>query len=188
MARPLSEDRRQAILTAATELVARQGLAAPTAEIAKQAGVPHGSVFTYFDTKAALLNALYLDLKTEISDAILAEMPAGDDLRASLRHLWVTWTHWGAANPSKRRAVAQLTVSDEITDLSRRAAEAAAEPALELIQRVSAAGALRETPPRYAAALVETMAATTMDFMIRDPAEAELLCEAGFEALWQALS
>ena len=63
MARPRNEDRRNAILSAATRVIASQGLGAPTAGIAKEAGVSNGSLFVYFDTKATLLNELYVALK-----------------------------------------------------------------------------------------------------------------------------
>jgi AcrR family transcriptional regulator len=55
MARPLSEDKRTAILEAATEVVATLGLSAPTAKIAKGAGVAEGTLFTYFANKDELL-------------------------------------------------------------------------------------------------------------------------------------
>ena len=51
MARPLDENKRNAILAATTALIAERGLGASTAEIAKLAQIPHGSVFTYFGTK-----------------------------------------------------------------------------------------------------------------------------------------
>ncbi|MBI1285582.1 MAG: TetR family transcriptional regulator [Thiobacillus sp.] len=188
MARPRSEDKRNAILAATTDLVAEQGLGAATAEIAKRAGVPHGSVFTYFGTKSELLNAVYLELKTELINTVSAAMPAGDDTRLQLHHLWVSWTHWGASNPSKRRVLAQLSVSDQITELSRKAAYEGAGSSLALMRRASANGALRDAPLQYVGALVETSVATTTDFMIRDPAQADAFCKFGFEAVWRALS
>ena len=45
MARPRSEDKHQALLEAATEIVASHGLAAPTAQIARRAGVAEGTLF-----------------------------------------------------------------------------------------------------------------------------------------------
>ncbi|MDQ0513297.1 TetR/AcrR family transcriptional regulator [Ancylobacter amanitiformis] len=188
MARPRSEEKRDAILTAAMELVAEHGLGAATAEIAKRAKVPHGSVFTYFGTKSALLNELYVALKTELSDAILETMPGDGDVRAQLHHLWTSWTGWGVLNPSGRRALAQLGVSDQITDASRQAAAIVAGPAVDIVRRARSSGALRNAPLAYVGALVETMAGTTIDFMIRDRDNAESIREAGFEALWQAVS
>jgi AcrR family transcriptional regulator len=59
VARPKSEDKRNAILDTATLLFAGRGLtAAPTSEISKQAGVAEGTLFTYFKTKDDLINAL----------------------------------------------------------------------------------------------------------------------------------
>lgn len=58
MARPKSDEKRNAILLAATRVIVKQGLSAPTAGIAKKAGVPNGSLFTYFETKADLFNRL----------------------------------------------------------------------------------------------------------------------------------
>lgn len=79
MARPRSADRRQAILSAVTRVVAAQGLSAPTLAIAKAAGVSNGSLFVYFDAKAALLNELYVSLKTEMGTAAVDGLSVGSD-------------------------------------------------------------------------------------------------------------
>ena len=64
MARPKSEDKRNAILDAATRVFAERGLAAaPTSEISRRAGVADGTLFTYFKTKDDLINALYREIK-----------------------------------------------------------------------------------------------------------------------------
>jgi len=188
MARPRSEDKRNAILAAATLLVAEQGLGASTADIARQAGVPHGSVFTYFSTKAELLNALYIEIKSDLTAAVLVQVPADADPKARFRHLWQNWTHWGVANPLKRRALAQLGVSDLVSEASRKAAFELAEPMVDLVRMVSARGALRDLPLRYVGALLEACATTTMEFMTEDPPGSESICEAGFEAVWRAVS
>ena len=187
LARPLSEDKRNAILLAAAELVAREGLGAATAQIAKDAGVPHGSVFTYFSTKSELLNAVYRELKAELTGAVLGKLSSGDDTKAQLKQIWTTWTQWGVENPAKRRALAQLAASDEVTDLTRNAGHDAALPVMEIIWRVSSDGALAHVPRRYVGAVVEALATTTMEFMSESPKEAQAICQAGFEALWRGL-
>jgi len=58
MARPKSDDKKSAILAAATRVIFQQGLSAATALIAKEAGIATGSLFTYFATKSALFNQL----------------------------------------------------------------------------------------------------------------------------------
>ena len=63
-------------MAAATRIIVTQGLSAPTATIAKEAGVANGSLFTYFETKADLFNQLYLELKAEMASAALEGLPA----------------------------------------------------------------------------------------------------------------
>ena len=120
MARPLSEDKRTAILEAATEVVATLGLSAPTAKIAKGAGVAEGTLFTYFANKDELLNRLYLELKMDIRDAMMTGYPAGKSLIDRNRHVWDRYIGWGLAHPLKRRAMRQLVVSDRITEGSKK--------------------------------------------------------------------
>ena len=188
MARPKSDDKRNAILAATTDLVAELGLGAATAEIAKRAGVPNGSVFTYFETKTELLNVLYLELTKELTDAVVAAIPPGDDTRSQFHRLWLSWTQWGVSNPSKRRVQAQLNVSDQVTELNRTAAYDYAKSVFDLIQQAAASGVLRDAPVQYVGELVSAWAATTMDFMIGNPAKADAFCTFGFEAAWRALN
>jgi AcrR family transcriptional regulator len=102
MARPLSEDKRTAILEAATEVVAMLGVSAPTAKIANGAGVAEGTLFTYFANKDELLNRLYLELKMDLRDAMMTGYPAGKTLIERNRHIWDRYTGWGSAHPLKR--------------------------------------------------------------------------------------
>src|SRR5271170_4450457 len=114
MARPRSDERRSAIISAAIRVIAAQGLGAPTATISKQAGVSNGSLFTYFETKADLLNQLYVGLKTEMGAAALDGLPIDGDIREQMLHVWTHWLCW-ATCPEKRRTLAHLGVSDDIT-------------------------------------------------------------------------
>src|SRR5450830_469511 len=107
MARPRSEEKREAITTAAIRIIAEQGLSAPTAMIAKAAGVSNGALFTYFETKADLLNQLYVALKTELAAATTTGMPGAAGMREQLLHLWNSWVRWSISHPLKRRALAQ---------------------------------------------------------------------------------
>src|SRR6202035_5034802 len=105
MARPRSADKRTAILEAATEVVAALGVSAPTAKIARDAGVAEGTLFTYFANKDDLLNQLYLQLKADLSKAMVAGYPSGKGLRDRSRYVWDCYIGWGLANPMKRKAL-----------------------------------------------------------------------------------
>src|SRR4029077_73602 len=113
MAPPKSEDKRNAILDAATRLFAERGLAAaPTSEISNWAGVAEGSLFTYFRTKDELMNSLYREIKLELADAMMSDFPRKKNVRTRLRHVWDRYVKWGIANPSQRKVLAQLAVSE----------------------------------------------------------------------------
>lgn len=188
MARPRSDEKRSAIMAAATRVIAAQGLGAATATIASEAGVSNGSLFTYFATKADLLSQLYLELKTEMGAAALAGRRPEGDVRAEMLHVWRNWLRWAVSCPEKRRALAQLGVSDDIAPESREAAHEAMAGVAALLQRSRENGALREAPLAFVAALMSAMADATMDFMIADPANADRHCQTAFEALWRMLA
>ena len=64
MARPKSEDKKQALLEAATAAFAQSGIAAPRRRPSPAAPVwPRERCFRYFATKDELLNELYLAIK-----------------------------------------------------------------------------------------------------------------------------
>jgi AcrR family transcriptional regulator len=188
MARPRSDDKRAAIMSAAARVIASQGLGAPTATIAKEAGVSNGSLFTYFDTKADLLNQLYLELKTNMGAAALSGLPADGDVRERLLHLWSGWLRWAAACPEKRRALAQLGVSDEITASTHQAAGQALAGFARILERSRENGPMRDAPLTFVLSLANALGDTTIDFIIGDPDNADALGRAGFDALWRMIA
>jgi len=188
MARPRSEDRRSAIMAAATGVIAAQGLGAPTALIAKQAGVSNGSLFTYFETKAELINQLYVELKTEMALAAMAGVAANEDDRGQLAGLWSGWIGWATAEPDKRRTLAQLAVSDEIAAPSRDIGNRAMVGVAKIVERSRAQGPMRAAPLGLVTGLMTAAADATVDFIIRDPANAEAHSKSGFDAVWRMIA
>ena len=188
MARQKSDQKREAILEAAINVIAEQGLGAPTAAISKRAAVAHGSLFNYFATKNVLLNAVYMELTSELTDLVLEGLPKSAEVRRQLRHLWLRWTNWGVSNPKKWRTLAQLIVSDEISQASQSAAWEYTAVPIEVFRRASATGILRNQPADFVHGIAEALASATIDFMIKDPARAEAYCNAGFQTLWKALA
>jgi AcrR family transcriptional regulator len=186
MARPKSPDKRNAIMAAATRVIVTHGLSAPTAKIAQEAGISNGSLFTYFETKADLFNQLYLELKAELA-ASLAGFPAEAELRKQAFHVWSNWMDLAVSHSEKRRALAHLAVSDEITPATRAAAQKAMAGVAELLQRIRATGPLRDAPMDFVVALMNSLADATMDFMIHNPANAKKHCRLGFDALWRVV-
>ena len=172
-------------MDAAVRVIAREGLGAATATIAREAGVSNGSLFTYFATKTDLMNALYVGLKSEMAAAALEDLPGEADIRGQMFHMWSRWLHWVTRSPDKRRALAQLSVSGDITPASRESGHRIMADMAGLVQRSCETGPMRDAPPGLVVALMSAMADTTIDFMINDPANAETHCVAAFDALWR---
>jgi AcrR family transcriptional regulator len=188
MPRPRSDQKRNAILAAATRIIVMQGLSAPTAVIAKEAGVANGSLFTYFETKTDLFNHLYLVIKAEMAAASLKNFPVSAELHEQFFHVWRNWMNWALAHPDKRRALAQLSVSDEITPETRMVGHKTMAPVAELLERGRASGPMQKAPMGFVVALMNSVADATMDFMTQDPANAKKHCKVGFDALWRMLN
>jgi len=190
MARPRSEDKRNAILDAATRLFAERGLtAAPTSEISKLAGVAEGTLFTYFKTKDDLINALYREVKLELADAMMSDFPRKKNIRTKLRHVWDRYVNWGIANPRQRKVLAQLTVSEALTKESRDAGSAPFVEFQAMIRDAIEQRVFRNDVPvelisKSLAALVEA----TIDLTESNRARAKQYRDSGFQMFWAGIT
>ncbi len=190
MARPKSEDKRSAILDAATRLFAERGLAAaPTSEISKRAGVAEGTLFTYFETKDDLINSLYREIKLELADAMMSDFPRKKNVRTRLRHVWDRYVNWGIANPKQRKVLAQLQVSEVVTKESKDAGSAPFVEFQTMIRDAIEQRIFRNDLPvelisKSLAALVET----TIDLMVSNPSKAKNYRDSGFQMFWAGVT
>lgn len=188
MARPRSDDKRNAIIEAAIRVIAVEGLGAATAAIAKEAGVSNGSLFTYFETKSDLLNHLYVELKTEMAAAALDGLPTESDIREQMFHMWSRWLCWATSCPEKRRALAHLGVSDDITVESHQTANHALVGISKVLERSRESGPMRDVPLGFILVMANALADATIDFMIHDPDNADQHCVVAFDAFWRMIS
>ena len=188
MPRPRSDEKRTAILQAATRFIVKHGLSAPTAGIAKEAGVANGSLFTYFETKTDLFNQLYLELKAEMASAATNALRPSADLHEQYYQVWQNWTKWAVCNPDKRRVLAQLGVSDQLTPETRIAAHKTMAVIAGMLERIRAHGPMSKAPMSFVAALMNATAEVTIDLMANDSAHAKKHCKLGFDALWRMLN
>jgi len=84
--RPVPEDKRQLILDAAVRVFARKGYhTSRVGDIAEEAGVAHGLLYHYFDSKEELLDTIFRNTWTLMLDTISGveslEEPARETLR-----------------------------------------------------------------------------------------------------------
>lgn len=188
MARPRSEDKQIALLEAAAEIIAAQGLGAPTSLIAKRAGVAEGTLFRYFPTKDDLLNELYIHVKRNLGEAMKQKCRQGAPLDELVRSLWDGYLDWGFANPDAIKALNQLAVSDRITAGTRAKVAEFLPEIHEISSACIAMGSLATLPAEFAGSIFMALADTTMHFAALDPSRGDAYKAAGFKVLWEGLT
>ena len=190
MARPKSEDKRNAILDAATSLFAERGLAAaPTSEISRRADVAEGTLFTYFETKDDLINSLYREIKLELADAMMSDFPRKKNVRTRLHHVWDRYVNWGIANPKQRKVLAQLQVSEVLTKESKDAASA---PFVEFQTMIRDAIEQRifrnDLPAELISKSLAVLVEATIDLTVANPSKGNKYRDSGFQMFWAGIT
>jgi len=188
MARPKSPEKRNALLAAAIELIAEQGLSVPTAKIAQVAGVSEGTLFTYFQTKERLLNDLYLALKRGEREEMMREYPFEASLEERARHFWKRNVAFGVNHPNTYKVLVLLRFSDHIHEQVKRLGGEGYEALEAMLQECLGSGALKGQPSEFGIALLLSLMNMTIELMLQHPAEAERFRDAGFIAFWHAVT
>ncbi len=95
-----SSDKREAIVTAALELIAEHGFhGAPMSMIADKAGVGAGTIYRYFDNKDILISELYRELEDKLLEALQEGFPAGKPMRERFLHIGTTLLRYCISHP-----------------------------------------------------------------------------------------
>ena len=190
MARPKSEDKRNAILDAAMRLFAERGLAAaPTSEISNWAGVAEGTLFTYFRTKDDLINSLYREIKLELADAMMSDFPRKKNVGTRLRHVWDRYMNWGIANPKQRKVLAQLQVSEVLTKESRDAGSAPFVEFQTMIRNAIEQHVFRnDLPEELISKSLTALLETTIDLTVSNPSQTKTYRDSGFQLFWSGVA
>lgn len=187
MARPKSEDKKQALLEAATQAIAQSGIAASTAVIARNAGVAEGTLFRYFATKDELINTLYLHLKQDLCQSMIMELDRSiTDAKMMTRFIWNSYISWGLNHPARHRAIRQLAVSEKLTKETEQRADDMFPELRDLCHRSVLMVFMSDEYRAFGDGLFLALAETTMDFAARDPARAGEYIALGFEAMARA--
>ncbi|AQZ51609.1 TetR/AcrR family transcriptional regulator [Martelella mediterranea] len=185
MARPLSEEKRQALLDAAAELVASLGTGASTAKIARAAGVSEGTLFTYFPTKDDLLNQLFVAIETDLTETMLAPYPADVSDRERLCMVWNRLIDWGLAHATARKALRQLKVSGRVTAESRNRCHAMQRDARTMVEACLAGHAAPDRIGFYIDTILFDLADISINAITARPEESATIRQAGFDLFWK---
>ncbi|MGV2166172.1 TetR/AcrR family transcriptional regulator [Agrobacterium sp. 16-172Ci] len=185
MARPLSPEKREALLVSATSMIALMGTSAPTSKIAKGAGVSEGTLFIYFETKDVLLNQLFLEIEGHLASFLLEDFPQPFPGREKLEEVWNRIIGWGLAYPLERKAMRQLKVSDRITNTSKRQCETMLSKARAVVTECLAGHADPQKIDFYIDTVLFPLVDNAIDAIAATPRKKKEIAAATFDLFWK---
>jgi len=148
-------DKRAAILDAALALFSERGFhgtAVPL--VAAQAGVGAGTLYRYFASKEALVNALYRHWKQALAAALLEGFPIDAPPRAQFAECWRRLSRFALENP-RAFVFLELHHHAPYLDADSRAADVAVlGPLRAFADHAQRARVLKDQPPELLMALV----------------------------------
>jgi AcrR family transcriptional regulator len=146
--RPITE-KREAILSAALRLIARLGLHnTPMSAVAREAGVAVGTLYLYFPSKEAMINALYLDVLADRNRVLMGEestsTPVPDTHRANIWELWHALARWHLDHEDASNLILQCRSSGILTEETRALEQVHDAEGQALFRGAIAQGVLRD--------------------------------------------
>ncbi len=112
--------KRELLLDAALNLFTEKGFhGTPTSMIAKVAGVATGTLFHYFNTKEELINQLYLEIKSDMSESLAKGLEEKESIKEKMKLAWENWINWGINSKVQMRFFNQFGSSPFITKLTK---------------------------------------------------------------------
>lgn len=150
-----STDKRQAILDAALELFAERGFhgtAVPL--VAERAGVGAGTLYRYFESKEALVNALYRHLKTLLATSLLEGFPLDQPPRAMFADCYRRLSAFAVHQPRAFNFLELHHHAAYLDDQSRACDAMVLAPLRAFVEQAQRAQALKELAPELLMAIV----------------------------------
>ena len=152
MSRPAKHD-PNTILSAALVLFYEEGIKVPTSRIASFAGVSNGTLFHQFASKQALIDALYVSIKSDLARAV-GEIDPNLPLKQRMKQAWDGWLNWARENPRAHVVGNLLHKSNLVSPDAVAAGYAVAGAPIDLMVEAQKAGLLVPMPITYLASLI----------------------------------
>jgi AcrR family transcriptional regulator len=148
-------DKREAVLIAALDLFVERGFfGTAVPEIAERAGVGAGTIYRYFESKDALVNAIYRQEKMHFAHLVIDDFPAAAPTREQFRMLWNRMASFAIQFP-KSFVFLELHHHASYLDAESRAAEQRMiDLFVHIIGAAQARGELKPGSPRLLIGIV----------------------------------
>ncbi len=166
MARP-KEHKPEKILSAALSVFHEEGIAVSTARIAKAANVSNGTLFNYFPTKQALIDALYVSIKADMAAAV-GEVDPVDPIEVRMRQIWDRWLGWARGNRSAHHVMNLLHQAGLASVEAQQIGHDYLKVSISVLDEALASGVLVDLPIEYLGSLVQLQLDQVVEFELDD--------------------
>jgi AcrR family transcriptional regulator len=186
---PPIKDKRAAVLDAAMALIAEHGFhAAPMALIAQRAGVAAGTIYHYFDSKEAMIVALYARSKERMGEALLAHVDARQSYKQRFHSFWLNLFVFFTTHPADFMFLQQYSNSPFIAQHTRAENEVFYRPVVDFLAEGTRTGVLRDMHIELLVALVYGSVVSTAQLHLAGTlrVEGQHLLQA-LESAWDAV-
>jgi AcrR family transcriptional regulator len=184
-----TDDKRECILAAALELFAEKGFhGTAVPEIAERGGVAAGTIYRYFESKDAIVNALFQRLKSQLLAAVMADFPFQGQARTQIHHFVTSVLEFARRHPLAFKFLELHHHAPYLDDKSREMEASVIAMANEFVAHQERAKVLRKAPDGMLAALVWGALIGFVRAGWEKRADTSEKSEAAFEqALWDAV-
>ncbi len=184
-----SEDKKECILSAALELFAEKGFhGTAVPEIAAKAGVAAGTIYRYFDSKEAMVNAVYQRHKALMLAAVLDDFPYEGEARAQIHHFISRVFSFSKKHPLAFQFLELHHHAPYLDDKSREVEASVIEMANGFVEQNERSKVLRKAPPGVLCAVVWGGVVGLVRAAWEKRTELGPKSEAAFEdAIWDAI-
>jgi AcrR family transcriptional regulator len=140
-------EKRDDILKATLKLISERGFhGTPMSMIAEEAGVGAGTIYRYFENKESLIIELFMELKGEISQAMLAGFSPEANSEEIFRKVWFNTFNYCVLHPQEMVFLEQFHNSPFQTPEAEAATLEYMEPLVNMLQAAIEAGEIKNIP------------------------------------------
>ncbi len=129
-------EKQDALFRATVKLVNEIGFAASSvSKIAKEAGVSPATLYVYYKNKEDLLISTYMDIKRNLSHAMLDRFDATRPIRDIFRTVWFSMFEYISRHPDYFQFTEQFAHSPYGLNVEKEEIEKYFEPLIQVLQR-----------------------------------------------------
>ena len=188
--RTKDDEKKEALFEATVKLVNEIGfVSSSVSKIAKEAGVSPSTLYIYFANKEDLLVSTYMDIKLDLSEAVLLDFDDARPIRDILRQVWLNSFAFVSKRPECYAYIEQFANAPYMDLVDKDALDKLFEPVILVLHRGIEQKILKNVPLDLMAVFmfppISHLAKLKRSCLTSTP---ETDFDAAFDMLWDALA